>query len=37
MVENPVEGADAVAVTVEPEGGSKKPTTDPMLVGKVKA
>jgi hypothetical protein len=23
-------------VTVEPEGGSKKPTTDPMLVGNVK-
>jgi anti-sigma-K factor RskA len=37
VVENPVEGADAVAVTVEPEGGSKKPTTDPMLVGKVEA
>ena len=37
VVENPVEGADAVAVTVEPEGGSKKPTTEPMLVGKVKA
>ena len=37
VVENPVEGADAVAVTVEPKGGSKKPTTDPMLVGKVKA
>ena len=37
VVENPVEGANAVAVTVEPEGGSKKPTTDPMLVGKVKA
>jgi anti-sigma-K factor RskA len=37
VVENPVEGADAVAVTVEPEGGSKKPTTDPILVGKVRA
>ena len=37
VVEKPVEGADAVAVTVEPEGGSKKPTTEPMLVGKVKA
>jgi anti-sigma-K factor RskA len=36
VVENPVEGADAVAVTVEPEGGSRKPTTDPMLVGNVK-
>jgi anti-sigma-K factor RskA len=37
VVEHPVEEADAVAVTVEPEGGSKKPTTDPILVGKVKA
>jgi anti-sigma-K factor RskA len=37
VVENPVEGADAVAVTIEPEGGSKEPTTDPMLIGKVKA
>jgi anti-sigma-K factor RskA len=37
VVEKPVEGADTVAVTVEPEGGSKKPTTDPMLVGEVKA
>jgi len=36
VVEKPVEGADAVAVTVEPEGGSKEPTTDPMLVGEVK-
>jgi anti-sigma-K factor RskA len=35
VVEKPVEGADAVAVTVEPEGGSKKPTTEPMLVGEV--
>lgn len=37
VLEKPVEGADAVAVTVEPEGGSKKPTTDPMLVGEIKA
>jgi anti-sigma-K factor RskA len=36
VVENSVERADAVAVTIEPEGGSKEPTTDPMLVGKVK-
>lgn len=36
VLEKPVEGADAVAVTVEPEGGSKKPTTEPMLVGEVK-
>ena len=35
VVKKPVKGADAVAVTVEPEGGSKEPTTDPMLVGKV--
>jgi hypothetical protein len=26
-----MDGADAVAVTVEPEGGSPQPTTDPML------
>ena len=37
VVENPVEGADAVAVTLEPDGGSPKPTTEPMLVGEVKA
>lgn len=37
VLEKPVEGADAVAVTVEPEGGSPKPTTEPMLVGEVKA
>ena len=35
VVEHPVEGADAVAVTVEPEEGSPKPTSDPMLVAKV--
>jgi len=37
VVEKPVEGADAVAVTLEPDGGSPKPTTEPMLVGEVKA
>ena len=37
VVKKPVKGADAVAVTVEPEGGSKEPTTDPMLVGEVNA
>src|SRR3712207_4277859 len=31
VVENRVEGADAIAVTVEPEGGSPLPTTEPML------
>jgi Anti-sigma-K factor rskA len=35
VVENPLDGADAIAVSVEPEGGSPKPTTDPMLVAKV--
>ena len=35
VVENPVEGADAIAVTVEPEGGSPQPTTDPMLVARL--
>jgi anti-sigma-K factor RskA len=35
VVEHPLEGGDVVAVTVEPEGGSPEPTTDPMLVAKV--
>jgi anti-sigma-K factor RskA len=35
VVEHPLEGGDVVAVTVEPAGGSPKPTTDPMLVAKV--
>ena len=28
----PLRGADAIAVTVEPAGGSEKPTSDPVLV-----
>ncbi|QIN83235.1 hypothetical protein GBA63_11720 [Rubrobacter tropicus] len=28
----PLEGADAIAVTVEPAGGSDEPTTDPVLI-----
>jgi len=28
----PLEGADAIAVTVEPVGGSDQPTSDPVLV-----
>jgi anti-sigma-K factor RskA len=32
VVETPLKGADAVAVTVEPEGGSPRPTSDPLLV-----
>jgi anti-sigma-K factor RskA len=35
VVENRVDGADAIAVTVEPEGGSPQPTTDPMLVARL--
>jgi len=35
VVENRVDGADAIAVTVEPEGGSPQPTSDPMLLAKL--
>jgi anti-sigma-K factor RskA len=35
VVETPVDGADAIAVTVEPDGGSPQPTTDPMLTAKL--
>ena len=35
VVEDPLDEADAIAVTVEPEGGSQQPTTDPMLIGKL--
>jgi anti-sigma-K factor RskA len=34
-VEIPLDGADAIAVTVEPKGGSPQPTTDPMLTAKL--
>jgi anti-sigma-K factor RskA len=34
-VETPLDGADIIAVTVEPEGGSPQPTTDPMLTAKL--
>ncbi len=32
VITAPLEGADEIAVTVEPAGGSDKPTTDPVLV-----
>lgn len=32
-VDNDVDDADAVAVTVEPRGGSQEPTTEPFIVG----
>jgi len=31
-ITTPLEGADAIAVTVEPAGGSNEPTSDPVLV-----
>ena len=36
VVEHPLDGGDVIAVTVEPEGGSRKPTSDPMLAAEVK-
>ena len=36
VVEHPVDGGDVIAVTVEPEGGSPQPTTDPVLAAQVK-
>ena len=35
VVENSVYRADAIAVTVERNGGVRKPTTDPMLMAKL--
>jgi anti-sigma-K factor RskA len=35
VVERPLDGADAITVSVEPDGGSPEPTTDPVLVAKV--
>ncbi len=34
-LEGSIEGADAVAVTVEPSGGSSSPTTDPLMTANV--
>ncbi len=34
-LKNPVEGADAIAISVEPKGGSSQPTTDPMLTARL--
>jgi anti-sigma-K factor RskA len=31
-ITKPLEGADAIAVTIEPAGGSEQPTTDPVLL-----
>jgi anti-sigma-K factor RskA len=35
VVKYPLGGGDVIAVTVEPEGGSPEPTTDPMLAAKL--
>ena len=34
-IEGPLEGADAVAVTVEPSGGSSMPTSEPLLTASL--
>jgi anti-sigma-K factor RskA len=34
-IEGSIEGADAVAVTVEPSGGSSSPTSDPLMTANV--
>ncbi len=34
-ITHPLRGADAIAVTVEPDGGSPEPTSDPMLTAKL--
>jgi len=35
VIQQSLSGADAVAVSVEPEGGSTEPSTDPMLTAKL--
>ena len=34
-IEGSIEGADAVAVTVEPSGGSSSPTSDPLMTANI--
>ena len=34
-ITHPLRGADAIAVTVEPDGGSREPTSHPMLTAKL--
>jgi anti-sigma-K factor RskA len=34
-IEGSIEGADAVAVTVEPSGGSSSPTSDPLITANI--
>jgi anti-sigma-K factor RskA len=35
VVEEPLQEGDVIAVTVEPDGGSPEPTTDPMMTAKL--
>jgi anti-sigma-K factor RskA len=35
VVENSVDRGDTIAVTLEPEGGSRQPTTEPMLAARL--
>ena len=35
VVKKPLDKGDVIAVTIEPDGGSKHPTTDPMLTAKL--
>jgi anti-sigma-K factor RskA len=35
VVEKPLDEDDVIAVTIEPDGGSRQPTTDPMLTAKL--
>jgi anti-sigma-K factor RskA len=35
IIETPLGRADSIAITVEPEGGSPQPTTDPMLTARL--
>ena len=35
VVEKPLNEDDVIAITIEPDGGSQQPTTDPMLTAKV--
>jgi anti-sigma-K factor RskA len=35
VVEKPLDEGDVIAITIEPDGGSPQPTTDPMLTAKL--
>jgi anti-sigma-K factor RskA len=35
VVEKPLDEDDVIAITIEPDGGSQQPTTDPMLTAKL--